>query len=222
MRFFAFALVQAQAGEKSGSALYKRVIRGLSRTGRAAVPHFGPLPRYDGAGLGAMEFTVRPIEVKEILPWRELYRQEMNCQIVHDSLHAREGWTQPYLIEWDGEVVGYGSIVVGGPWAGTRTLFEFYVMEKQRARFRGRESGSSRAAFPQGRWPESRYADLRDGNLFAGWKSGEGRLLVRQRVGLFDALHRFGGVPGEKGLVKSRLLRGKMGTVNHVTCWMLL
>ena len=41
--------------------------------------------------LDEMEFTVRPVEVTEILPWRELYRQEMNCQIVHDSLHARRG-----------------------------------------------------------------------------------------------------------------------------------
>ena len=73
--------------------------------------------------------------MREILPWRELYRQEMNCQIVHDSLHGREGWTSPYLIESDGEPAGYGSIAVGGPWAGTRTIFEFYVAEKQRARF---------------------------------------------------------------------------------------
>ena len=63
------------------------------------------------------------------------YRQEMNCQIVHDSLHTREGWTQPYLIELDGEAAGYGSIVVGGPWAGTRTIFEFYMAAKHRARF---------------------------------------------------------------------------------------
>ena len=75
--------------------------------------------------LKTMEFTVRPVEVREILPWRELYRQEMNCQIIHDSLHGREGWTLPYLIESDGDAAGYGSIVVGGPWAGTRTLFEF-------------------------------------------------------------------------------------------------
>ncbi len=85
--------------------------------------------------LHAMEFTVRPVEVKGILPWRELYRQEMNCQIVHDSLHARQGWTESYLIELNGETAGYGAIVVGGPWAGTRTIFEFYVLEKQRSRF---------------------------------------------------------------------------------------
>jgi hypothetical protein len=36
--------------------------------------HFGLLPRYEGAGMERMEFTVGPVEVKEILPWRELYR----------------------------------------------------------------------------------------------------------------------------------------------------
>jgi len=107
----------------------------LSRAGRAAVSYSGLRSRYDGAGLEAMEFTVRPVGEKEILRWRELYRQEMNCQIVHDSLHAREGWTEPYLIELVGEVVGYGSIAVGGPWTRTRTIFEFYVVEQRRSRF---------------------------------------------------------------------------------------
>jgi GNAT superfamily N-acetyltransferase len=91
--------------------------------------------RYDGAGLKTMEFKVKAVDVREILPLRELYRQEMNCQIIHDSLHGREGWTLPYLIESDGDPAGYGSIAVGGPWAGTRTLFEFYVVERQRSRF---------------------------------------------------------------------------------------
>ena len=59
--------------------------------------------------------------------WRDLYRHEMNCQIVHDSLHSRPGWTQPYLLYVDEAVAGYGSILIGGPWRGTRTLFEFYV-----------------------------------------------------------------------------------------------
>ena len=58
----------------------------------------------------------------------------MNCQIVHDSLHSREGWTQPYLIEASGVAAGYGSILIGGPWIGTRTVFEFYVAPKHRSR----------------------------------------------------------------------------------------
>ena len=59
----------------------------------------------------------------------------MNCQIVHDSLHSREGWTAPYLIETLGEPAGYGSIAIAGPWSGTRTIFEFFIAEKQRSRF---------------------------------------------------------------------------------------
>jgi hypothetical protein len=31
-----------------------------------------------------------------MLPLRTRHRQEMNCQIVHDSLHCREGWTLTY------------------------------------------------------------------------------------------------------------------------------
>jgi GNAT superfamily N-acetyltransferase len=82
-----------------------------------------------------MEFTNKPIAIPEILPWRDRYRREMKCQIVHDSLHARDGWTQPYLIELAGEPAGYGSIAIGGPWSGTRTIFEFYIAENQRSRF---------------------------------------------------------------------------------------
>ena len=82
-----------------------------------------------------MEFTVKPVTTPEILLWRELYRREMNCQIVHDSLHSREGWTRPYLIESAGEPAGYGSIAVAGPWSGTRTIFEFYVAQAHRFRF---------------------------------------------------------------------------------------
>jgi GNAT superfamily N-acetyltransferase len=87
------------------------------------------------ASFDEMGMTITPVEVPNILPWRELYREEMNCQIVHDSLHGREGWTQSYLIELGGEATGYGSIAVAGPWTGTRTIFEFYVVERQRSRF---------------------------------------------------------------------------------------
>lgn len=82
-----------------------------------------------------MEFTVKPVSVPEILPLRDLYRTEMNCQIIHDSIHSRDGWTQPYLIESGGEPSGYGSIAVAGPWSGTRTIFEFFVVANQRSRF---------------------------------------------------------------------------------------
>jgi GNAT superfamily N-acetyltransferase len=74
----------------------------------------------------------RSCNVDEILPWRDMYRQEMNCQIIHDSLHEREGWTQEYFLLIDEAIAGYGSIVVGGPWKGKPTLFEWYVLPRYR------------------------------------------------------------------------------------------
>ncbi|HEU0006272.1 MAG TPA: GNAT family N-acetyltransferase [Terriglobia bacterium] len=61
---------------------------------------------------------------------RDLYRQEMNCQIVHDSWHGR-GWTDAYLLRLDGRVVGYG--LVGGVRANPKdVIMEFYVLPIQR------------------------------------------------------------------------------------------
>ena len=80
-----------------------------------------------------MDFRAKPVTVNEIARWRDLYRQEMNCQIIHDSLHPREGWTQPYFLEAGGAPAGYGSIALAGPWKGTKTIFEFYVLPRHRA-----------------------------------------------------------------------------------------
>jgi GNAT superfamily N-acetyltransferase len=82
----------------------------------------------------AMTLAARSVVVEDILPWRDLYRQEMRCQIVHDNMSYRKGWTEPYLLEIDGAAVGYGSVLVGGPWTGTRALFEFYVIPPKRSR----------------------------------------------------------------------------------------
>jgi len=81
-----------------------------------------------------MQITVQSIAVDEILPWRELYRQEMNCQIIHDSLHRRDGWTLPYSLAIDNEFAGYGSVVIAGPWKGKPTIFEWYVLPQFRFR----------------------------------------------------------------------------------------
>jgi len=70
----------------------------------------------------------------DIEPLREQYRQEMNCQIVHDSIHRRHGWTTTYRLAVDGDTAGYGSIAIGGPWTGKPTLFEFYVAPAFRSR----------------------------------------------------------------------------------------
>jgi GNAT superfamily N-acetyltransferase len=64
-------------------------------------------------------------ELEAILAMRAEYRREMDCQIVHDSWHAR-GFTSSYLLRVDGEVVGYGS-VGGSPGDPRDTLKEFFV-----------------------------------------------------------------------------------------------
>lgn len=69
-----------------------------------------------------------PLEA--ILAMRQAYRHEMDCQIVHDSWHAR-GFTRSYLLRIDGVVVGYGS-VGGAPRDPRDTLKEFYVAPEHR------------------------------------------------------------------------------------------
>jgi GNAT superfamily N-acetyltransferase len=70
----------------------------------------------------------------KMLPYRDTYRKEMNCQIVHDSIHRRAGWTLTYLLQIGETVAGFGSVAIGGPWKDRPTLFEFYVLPEQRAR----------------------------------------------------------------------------------------
>src|SRR5580765_3798205 len=69
-----------------------------------------------------------------VLTFRERYREEMNCQIVHDSIHRRAGWTLTYLLESGGVPAGFGSVAVGGPWKDKPALFEFYVLPEHRTR----------------------------------------------------------------------------------------
>jgi GNAT superfamily N-acetyltransferase len=70
---------------------------------------------------------------RNILPLRTRYRDEANCQIVHDSIHRREGWTVSYLLELSGFPVGFGSVAIAGPWKDRPTVFEFYVLAEHRS-----------------------------------------------------------------------------------------
>src|SRR5437016_12582541 len=71
---------------------------------------------------------------EDVLPLRTRYRAEMNCQIVHDSIHRREGWTLSYLLSaGGGAAIGFGSVAIGGPWTGKPTIFEFYLLPEHRA-----------------------------------------------------------------------------------------
>ena len=80
-----------------------------------------------------MSILAREVSLQEIAGLRDQYRAEMNCQVVHDSIHVREGWTKEFLLEGNGATAGYGSIAVAGPWKGTRTVYEFYVLPNFRA-----------------------------------------------------------------------------------------
>jgi GNAT superfamily N-acetyltransferase len=94
--------------------------------------------------------TAHLAALQDILPLRHLYRQEMNCQIIHDSIHDRKGWSLEYALHAGDTMIGYGSLAVAGPWKDNPTIYEFYVLPHYRSRlfdlfdvFR-RECGSTR------------------------------------------------------------------------------
>lgn len=81
-----------------------------------------------------MSISVRNCDLDEIAAFRTKYREEMQCQIIHDSIHERPGWSLEYALELDGVAVGYGSVATGGPWKTMHTLYEFYVNRENRHR----------------------------------------------------------------------------------------
>ena len=80
-----------------------------------------------------MELSSKAVNLGDVLPWRDMYRLEMGCQIIHDSIHSRPGWTQEYFLVAGVATVGYGSVAVGGPWMGKPTVYEFYVLPRHRS-----------------------------------------------------------------------------------------
>jgi len=102
----------------------------------------------------SVEVTQVPVDA--ILSLREEYRREMNCQIVHDSYHAR-GFTDSYLLRRQRQVVGYGS-VAGDPLGPREIIKEFYVLPSHRGSalllFR------SLIASSRARWIEAQTNDL--------------------------------------------------------------
>ncbi len=81
-----------------------------------------------------MDVSATITSLERIRLWRDTYRLEMNCQIIHDSIHGRPGWTQEYLLAVAGTPVGYGSVAVAGPWTGRPTAYEIYVVPDGRVR----------------------------------------------------------------------------------------
>ena len=75
-----------------------------------------------------MDIQVRRVEYRDVETMRELYRQEANCQIVHDSFLSR-GLSDPYLVFVNGRIAGYGGIGNKYP---PNQLTEFYVLSQMR------------------------------------------------------------------------------------------
>jgi GNAT superfamily N-acetyltransferase len=75
-----------------------------------------------------------PVECRDIESMRKTYRQEMNCQIVHESIHVRPGWSIEYVLTTGGVHCGYGSVAVGGPWKSKPTFYEFHLLPEHRRR----------------------------------------------------------------------------------------
>jgi len=73
-----------------------------------------------------MKIQVLPVDLDKILPFRDLYRQELNCQIVHDSAYRKDCF-QIFSLQVEGEIAGYGSTWIGPYWMPKGSVFEFYV-----------------------------------------------------------------------------------------------
>ena len=58
------------------------------------------------------DVSVRASTAEAVLPLRVRHRQEMNCQIVHDSIHQRDGWTATYILDVLNVTAGFGSIAI--------------------------------------------------------------------------------------------------------------
>jgi hypothetical protein len=79
----------------------------------------------------SMTIDISPVPLDEDLPLRELYRREMNCQIVHDSL-PRRGFGDLFLIRADGRVAGYG-FVMGYRGEPREMIREFFILPAYRS-----------------------------------------------------------------------------------------
>ena len=76
----------------------------------------------------AEPFSVSRTTAERVIPLRQLHRLEMKCQIIQDSFLERR-LSDPYIIEADGEAVGYG--LVPNEYY-EHTVCEFYVSPSHR------------------------------------------------------------------------------------------
>ena len=76
-----------------------------------------------------MNIQVHQAEYRDVEAMRDLYRQELNCQIIRDSFLSR-GLADPYLILVEGRIGGYGA--VSNKYDKGR-LTEFYTLPHARS-----------------------------------------------------------------------------------------
>jgi GNAT superfamily N-acetyltransferase len=81
-----------------------------------------------------MRVVATPTMIEQLAAQREEYRREMNCQIIHDSIHYRSNWSREFTLSVGSTVAGYGSVAIGGPWKGNPTIYEFYIRPEYRKR----------------------------------------------------------------------------------------
>jgi GNAT superfamily N-acetyltransferase len=102
----------------------------MSSLGSLAIINFKTIAIKKG---GIRPLRTQLASAEDVLPMRTRHREEMNCQIVHDSIHRRPGWTLTYRLEVNDTTAGYGAVAVAGPWKDRPTLLEFYVLPEHRA-----------------------------------------------------------------------------------------
>jgi GNAT superfamily N-acetyltransferase len=66
-----------------------------------------------------------------ILPLRTLFLHEINFQIRYNACHER-GWSDSYLLEYRGAVVGYAAVKGAESPVARDAVFEFYLMPPYR------------------------------------------------------------------------------------------
>lgn len=79
-----------------------------------------------------MTLDVTKTSLKEILYLRDLFLQEINFQIRYNACHER-GWTDSYIVMYNTEKIGYGSIKGNENISDRDTVFEFYLIPSFRS-----------------------------------------------------------------------------------------
>ena len=79
-----------------------------------------------------MKLNVTKVSLEHILPLRQQYLKEVNCQIRYHACHERN-WSDSFLISSDQEDIGYGSVKGRDDLHKRDAIFEFYVLPQWRS-----------------------------------------------------------------------------------------